>query len=122
MVFALGEAIIYPNGMDSRLRELRDRAKLTQKELADRMGTQQAQINRWEKRPNENGYRRISLPWARKAAKELHCMLWELRPDILTDKSIDLLLEGAPDDLKEEVLGFAKYRLSQRIQERERRK
>jgi transcriptional regulator with XRE-family HTH domain len=114
LVFVFGKGSIYPIGMNNRLRELRERAKLTQKELAKKMGTQQAQIDRWEKQPDEKGYRRIPLPWARKAVRELHCMLWEVRPDVLTDESVDLLLEGAPPDVKKDVIDYAIFKLEQR--------
>lgn len=113
MVLAAESHAPYRNGM-SRLRELRERAKLTQGQLAARLGTQQPQVARWEKDEDDPKFRRIPLPYARKATKIFECMLWELRPDILSDKSIDLLLEGAPDALRQEVLRYAKYQLSQK--------
>jgi transcriptional regulator with XRE-family HTH domain len=99
--------------MTNRLRQLRERAKLTQAELARRMGTQQAQIDRWEKQPDEKGYRQIPLQWARKALKPLDCMLWEIRPDVLADESFDLLLEGAPADVKKDVRDYVIFKLEQ---------
>lgn len=99
--------------MKNRLRELRERAKLTQKELAKQMGTQQSQVDRWEKEESDEYYRKISLPWARKAAKVLGCMLWELRPDVLNDRSVDLLLDGASAELVKDVRDYAIFKLQQ---------
>jgi transcriptional regulator with XRE-family HTH domain len=100
--------------MKNRLRQLREAAKLTQKELAQKIGTQQSQIDRWEKQADEKGYRRIPLDWARKAAKALDCMLWDLRPDILNDNSFDLLLEGASEEFKKDVRDYIIFKSEQR--------
>lgn len=98
----------------NRLKDLREKAGLTQHQLADKIGSHQPRIADWEREPDEKGYRRIPLDKARAAAKALGCMLWDLRPDILQDNSFDLMLEGADAAFKEDVRNYIKFKSAQR--------
>lgn len=98
----------------NKLRQFRELAGLSQKELANKIHSHQPRIADWEKEPHEKGYRPIPLKTARKMAVELDCMLTDLRPDLLTAESIDILLEGASQALRNDVRDYAIYKLRQR--------
>ena len=95
----------------SKLRIYRENARLSQAALGNKIGSHQSKISSWEKEPDEKGYRRIPLDKAREAATVLNCLLTELRPDLLTAKSIDVLLEGAPATIREDIRSYAIFRL-----------
>jgi len=113
MVLDGGLAARYRIGMN-KLRLHREKAKLSQGALAKKIGTHQSKISLWEKEPHEDGYRLIPLAKAKEAATILNCLLTELRPDLLTAKSIDVLLEGAPQAIREDIRNYAIFRLGQR--------
>ena len=97
----------------SKLKLFRELRGLSQGELAKAIKTNQARISNWEKEPGQKGYRQIPLKTARDAATVLNCLLTELRPDLLSTKSIDLLLEGAPAAIRDDIRDYAIYKLKQ---------
>lgn len=98
----------------NHLRALRERAGLSQGQLAKKVRSYQSKISAWEKQPHEDGYRQIPLDKAREASVVLDCLLTELRPDLRESKSIDVLLKGAPAAIREDVRNYAIYRLGQK--------
>jgi transcriptional regulator with XRE-family HTH domain len=92
----------------NKLRRLREAAGLSQGELADRIGSFQTKISAWE-----SGARGIPLDKAILIAHALDCFLTELRPDLLKAKSIDVMLQGAPKPVIDDVRNYALFRLSQ---------
>ena len=60
-----------------KLKDLRKRKGLSQAELARMIGTQQAQIQRWE-----TGERKVSDKHIRALVKTLDCRLVDVRPDL----------------------------------------
>lgn len=113
MVLGDGTMASYRNGMNE-LKELRERAKLSQAAFAKRLRTQQPQVTRWEKQPDEPDYRCIPMEKAKLAAEVLDVPLWRIRPDILSTDSIDLLLEGSSKAFKKEVRDFILFRQKQK--------
>jgi DNA-binding XRE family transcriptional regulator len=113
MVLVRERAALYRIGMN-KLRGLREKAGLSQEELAKQVDSHQPRIVDWEKEPHESGYRRIPLDTARKMVVILDCMLTDLRPDLLNVRSIDVLLEGAPTAIQDDIRNYAIYRLGQR--------
>lgn len=113
MVLAAEHQFPYRYGMN-KLRDLREKAGLTQHQLAAAIRSHQPRIADWEREPGEPRYRRIPLEKARAAAKVLNCMLWDLRPDILQDNSFDLMLEGADDAFKDDVRDYIIFKSNQR--------
>ncbi len=63
-----------------RLRDYRRERGLSMRELAERCGTSQQQIDRLEK-----GHRRITLEWLLKISLALECQLQQLIPEIEAD-------------------------------------
>lgn len=89
----------YRIGM-SRLRELRTAAGLSQKQLADKSGVSQPEIQRFEK-----GERPITQRAAVKLAKPLHISPQELLPPI--KGSIDELLADADPAMRDAIRQLA---------------
>lgn len=115
MVLGVGLSALYRSGMDraNKLKELRERAGLTQAELAEAIHSQQPRVADFERQPGEKNYRRIPLEKAKAAARVLRCPLWAIRPDILSADSIDLMLEGQSDAFKKEVRDYIIFKQSQ---------
>lgn len=70
----------------NRLREYRDIAGISQQRLADLAGTQQQQIDRWEK-----GKRPFPRRWAARLSPHLNCKPADLEPD---EEIEEILLVG----------------------------
>jgi transcriptional regulator with XRE-family HTH domain len=81
-------AVMFP---DTRIRELRKQAGLTQAELGEAVGLHQTQIGNLE-----NGSRNLTLEWARRIARVLDCSVADLlgeddNPDRLTPEERELI-------------------------------
>jgi transcriptional regulator with XRE-family HTH domain len=113
MVLGKADPIQYRIGMN-KLRAFREKAGLSQAQLAKAVGSYQSRIAAFEKNPGSDGYRRVPLETAREIAVVLDCMLTDLRPDLLSTGSIDVLLEGSPKELRDEIRDYAIYKLAQR--------
>lgn len=96
---------LYHYGMNE-LGRLRRKAKLTQTELAEKLGTQQAQISRWEKNT-----RLMPFAWAFKAGEFFGVHPGKFRSELLRE-GLDALLADYPE-IKNEVRQFAEFRLRQ---------
>lgn len=83
------------------LRRLRERAGLSQQQLADLASTSQPQIRRLEA-----GERALTTEWAIRLAPHLHCKIRDLAP-----VSLDALMADHPE-IKEQVSDYAEYLLS----------
>jgi transcriptional regulator with XRE-family HTH domain len=81
----------------------RERAGLTQKELAQRSGTYQERISDYEA-----GKRKIPPKQAVKLAKVLNCKASDLLPGRIEALIVAVIADGPPE-LKERVLGFAEF-------------
>lgn len=101
----------------NKLKELRERADLSQSALAKRIGSFQPRVADWEKQPDEKGYRQIPIEKAILAAEALDVPLWKLRPDILGKDSVEPLMEGLSEASKKEIRKFINFT---REQEKER--
>lgn len=105
----------YHLGMN-RLRKYREMVKphLSGHKLAAKLGTQQPQVNRWE-RWGEPGAppsaRQIPIWWAIRAAKILGCRPIDLRPDLQNLRSLDLMIEGSPEDVQDRIWGLVRQEL-----------
>lgn len=98
----------------NKMRSLREAAGLTQRTLAEKARSHQPRIADWEKQPHENGYRRIPLDKAKLVAKALDCNLWDIRPDILSAESFDLMLEGSSAQFKKDIRDYIIFKAAQR--------
>jgi len=89
------------------LRKYREgmRPKMSQAALAVKMKTQPPQISRWERwgDPTAPDARQIPIYYAIQAAKILGCRPIELRPDLQALRSLDLVLEGAPETIVDRI-------------------
>jgi transcriptional regulator with XRE-family HTH domain len=93
----------YRNGMNP-LRTFREKAGLSQQQLADKAGTPQPQIVRLEKEPDEDDYREMTVSWALRLAPPLGITPIELFPQLLEtlrSDSIDALLVGTAPEVRE---------------------
>jgi transcriptional regulator with XRE-family HTH domain len=93
----------YRNGMNP-LRAFREKAGLSQQQLAEKAGTSQPQIVRLEKEPDEDDYREMTVSWALRLAPPLGITPIELFPQLLESlrsDSIDALLVGVSSEVRE---------------------
>lgn len=95
----------YRNGMNP-LRAFREKAGLSQQQLADLAGTSQPQILRLEKEPDEAEYREMTATWALRLAPHLGIQPLQLFPQLLTG-SLDALLVDAPPEVRETIYRIA---------------
>lgn len=85
-----------------RIREWRQRAGLTQEQLAARIGSDKGTISSWE-----NGKKRANTEWLEKLALELQCDIPDLyrRPDDVADQDF---FRSAPDDVRSAMVAYGR--------------
>lgn len=97
-----------------RIRKLRKERKLTQTELASRIGIQQSDLSRMEK-----GEYRVSLDTLFKILAEFNVGIGEFFDDVaretLTPRDVELVrnLKRLPNDARREIEAFVAFRRSQ---------
>lgn len=94
----------YHVGMN-RFRQRMEQVGISQGRLAKLVGTSQPQISRLGKEANHPDFRKMTVEWALRLAPHLDCRPIDLLPPEMLgpQDSVDDLLDGAPDAVREEV-------------------
>ena len=114
MVLDQGEMEQYPLGMNRLLKyRLALKPPMSQRQFAVLLGTQQPQVSRWERWGDQSvpDARQIPWYWARRAAAILKVRPIDLRPDFQHMRSLDLMIEGAPESVQDRIWAIVRTEL-----------